>query len=91
MGQVVMLTDAGIESHEAEKAPLRDVPAVLRAIADQVEAGAYGEVVRGALVLRAADQEPLVFGMGDMPLIAQAYMDFHAGADQVMAMNSPGR
>lgn len=91
MSNVVPLAAAGIEDIEKPKPPLRDVAAVLRAIADQVEAGEYGEVLRGALVLRAIDREPQIFGMGDMPIAEIAYMDFHAGADQLMSMKGPTR
>ncbi len=95
MSNLRLLPSAG-----AEVPDLRSVPALLRKIADQIDAGHYGikeaqtqwdEVVcRGALVLRVSGQPPQVFALGDTQA-AQAYMDFHAGADELMAMRSPER
>ena len=87
----VVAFDAYASTPEDKKPSLRDVPKTLRTIADNIEAGEYGDVLRGALVLRAVDREPQVFGFGDLPVAAQAYMDFHAGADQIMAQKSPTR
>jgi len=83
--------DAHGTAPDASKPALQDIPTVLRSIADRIEAGEYGEVVRGVLVLRAANQEPLLYGMGDVPLVAQSYMDLMAGAQQLMNMHTPGR
>ncbi|MDR1076376.1 MAG: hypothetical protein LBL59_08810 [Xanthomonadaceae bacterium] len=41
---------------------LADIPALLRNIADELEAGEYGEVREGALVLAGTNLE--VFGLG---------------------------
>lgn len=41
----------------------RDIATTLRVIADQIEAGDYGEVKEGALVLSGASLE--VFGLGE--------------------------
>lgn len=69
---------------------LRDVVAGLRAVADGIEKGVHGDVVRAALVLRSANLEPLIFGHGDTTM-PQTYMDFHAGAQQLMSMRHPER
>lgn len=42
---------------------VRDVPAVLRAIADQIEEGAYGDARQAAVVLLGDQLD--VFGAGD--------------------------
>lgn len=43
---------------------VQDIPRVLRAIADQVEAGKHGEVMSAVLVTEASDGEIHVFGAG---------------------------
>jgi len=74
---------------------LRDAPAQLRRLADRLEreAAAYGEgfVARIVVVGRVSGQEPWVAAYGDVEHLAQAYMDLHAGADQLMAMGRPER
>jgi hypothetical protein len=78
---------------------LQDVPALLRSIADQLEAGDYGlkeakeefgesHVCRGALVLRISGQTPHTFGLGNTDS-TQAFMDLHAGAQEIMNMLHP--
>ena len=69
------------------------VAQMLRTIADQLEGTEWGEpeLARGALVLRLSHQEPLIFGLGPDAHSSQVYMDFHAGAQQLMAMSSPER
>ena len=78
--------------HNAEAAvpQLRNVAACLRTIADDIEAGKYGECLRAAVVLRCSQMEPVIFGPGDTTP-AQTFMDFHAGAQQLMAMQRPER
>jgi hypothetical protein len=86
---------------DAKKPILQDVPALLRKIADELEAGDYGMreakekwgdnyVCRGALVLRISNQDPHVFGLGDADS-TQAFMDLHAGAQEIMNMKRPER
>lgn len=72
---------------DAAEPPLRSVSALLRNIADKLDAGAYGspEVARGALVLRLSGQPPMVFGLGDTQ-VPQTFMDLHAGAAELQAM-----
>ncbi len=71
-----------------------DVPAALRQLAADLEAQAadYGPgfVLRVTCVVRASQQEPQVYGYGDNPP-AQAFMDLHAGAQQLLHMRSPSR
>lgn len=42
---------------------LQNIPALLRNIADGIEAGEYGEVIEGVLVLNGSDLD--VFGLGN--------------------------
>lgn len=73
---------------------IRDVPAALRALADELEAeaAAYGPgfVLRVTCVVRSSAQAPRVYGYGDNPP-AQAFMDLHAGAQELLSMKSPSR
>ena len=95
MNEVVRLRAVDPE----QKLPdLRSVPALLRRIADQLEAGAHGikdwqdahpkeadsVIVRGALVLRISGQQPHIFGLGDTTG-ERTYMDLHAGAQELMS------
>ncbi len=48
--------------HALPSAELQDIPAMLRKIADWIEAGEYGEVREAALVASGAELE--VFGLG---------------------------
>jgi len=57
-----------------------DIPTFLREIADQIEAGEYGDAEHCILVL---DGEH-VFGTGDNNTISHGYMMLHAGARQLM-------
>lgn len=77
-------------SQDAELPALRSVAQCLRNMADNIERGDHGDVIRAAVVLRSAGREPIVAGQGDTT-VAQTYMDLHAGADQLMSMRSPER
>lgn len=76
-------------------APLTDVPGVLRRIADDLEREIedYGPdcVCRVAMVVRFSGDEPRVHAIGNVENIAQAYMDLHAGAQQLLNMGRPER
>ena len=50
--------------YELPKATLADVPRVLRAIADEIEAGAYGEIDTAVVVLENKDGVIEKFGAG---------------------------
>lgn len=88
---------------EAPTTDLNDVAAALRRLADDIERGAHGiaearetfgdkdTIVRAVCVLRVSAQEPAVFAWGRMENMAQAYMDLHAGAQELMAMRRPER
>jgi len=86
--KIVQLRD--VNAPDAEKAKLLDIPACLRSVADDIEAGDHGEVVRAALVLRVAGCEPIVFGQGETDA-PRTFMDLHAGALQLMLMTHPER
>jgi hypothetical protein len=79
-----------VADHTAAAPELRDVAACLRNLAASIDRGDCGEVVRAAVVLRSAGRVPIVAGQGDTDT-AQAFMDLHAGAAELMAMMSPGR
>ena len=80
-----------------EKPDLHDVPLMLRRFADELEAGKHGDltdpefVIRCVCVLRVSRREPIVMGWGATADPVQAYMDLHAGAQEIMSMQSPGR
>lgn len=44
---------------------LRDIPAMLRQLADNIEAGVHGDVRAGACVLMRADRTMSAFGWGE--------------------------
>lgn len=79
-----------VSEPQSSKARLRDIVKCLRVIADDIEAGEHGDVVRSALVLRSAGMEPICFGHGDTSP-SQSYMDLQAGAQQLMMMTRPER
>lgn len=79
-----------------------DLPGCLRRLADNLEAGHHGitearelhgdkAIARCVIVLRVSNQEPAVFAYGSIENMAQAYMDLHAGAQELMGMGAPGR
>lgn len=79
-----------VANPDAAAPDLRSVAQCLRNLADTIERGECGEVIRGAVVLRSAGRGPIVCGHGDTGP-AQVYMDLHAGAQQLMGMTSPER
>lgn len=99
MGELrVLRSDAPAEAAEP---PLRSVVQLLRNIADNLEDGLYGmkeaqekfgehATLRGALVLRISGCQPQIFGLGDT-LPSQTFMDFHAGAAELMSLQHPER
>lgn len=79
-----------VEDPDAARPALRDVVQCLRNVADNIEAGIHGEVLRAAVVLRSEGREPIVCCMGDGSF-PQIFMDLHAGAAQLMSMAAPVR
>ena len=79
----------GGESH-ADPLDNVSVSKMLRALADKIDAGEHGNVLRGVVVLRSSGLEPIVFGHGRTDPV-QSFMDLHAGAQQLMFMKSPSR
>lgn len=79
-----------VANPEAATPDLRNVAQCLRNLADNIDKGEHGEVIRAAVVLRSAGLEPIICGQGDTNP-AQTYMDLHAGAQQLMAMAAPER
>ena len=51
--------------HPLPSAKLQDVPAMLRRLADDIEAGEYGEVQETAVVVSGAELEVFGFGTAD--------------------------
>lgn len=62
---------------------LQDVPRVLRAIADQMEAGEYGEVQLGAVVTEDSEGNIRCFGLGGADYYRAIAM-FHFGIENLM-------
>jgi hypothetical protein len=58
------------------------VPATLRAIADAIERGDYGQVLGAALVVDADNLETFYTGTGETA--PNAHLLFHAGAAKMM-------
>ena len=79
-----------VANPDAAAPDLRSVAQCLRNLADTIDRGECGDVIRGAVVLRSAGLEPIVCGHGDTDA-AQVYMDLHAGAQQSMGMTRPER
>lgn len=79
-----------VQNPAAAQPDLRSVAQCLRNLADTIDAGRCGEVLRAAIVLRCSGMEPIVCGQGDAEF-AQTFMDLHAGAAQLMSMHSPER
>lgn len=66
------------------KGTVQDIPRVLRAIADEIEAKEYGEVQMGALVLENEDGEIRTFGMGGADYY-RAFAMFQLGIENLLA------
>lgn len=63
---------------ELDAAPFRDVPRMLRKLADDIEAGTYGDVGPVAVALRTEGLE--VFGFGTDSTVEMTAVMFHAAA-----------
>lgn len=78
----------------ADTPALRDIPKMLRNLADKIEGGeAFGPtegIRRAAVVIRAVDHVPIVLGFGDTDS-TQCFEDLHAGALELIYMTRPGR
>lgn len=78
----------------ADTPALRDIPLMLRRLADQIEEGEkYGpaeDVRRATIVLRINDRVPAVLGFGDTDA-TQSFEDLHAGALELIYMTRPER
>jgi hypothetical protein len=70
---------------EHPAAPLADFPRILRAIADEAEAGEYGTLSMGALVLEDEQGNIRTFGLGQMADYYRAYALFHLGLANLVA------
>lgn len=66
------------------KGTVQDIPRVLRAIADEIESGDYGEVHMGAVVLESSDGEIRTFGMGGADYY-RAFAMFQLGIENLLA------
>lgn len=58
------MSDEGIKVVTLRSHDLQDIPACMRNIADQIEAGNLGEIISGAAILMAADGTPTICGWG---------------------------
>ena len=76
---------------------LHDIPLLLRRLAERIEEGEFGGfddpsiIARCVCVMRVSHLEPIVLGFGATADGAQAYMDLHAGAQELMSMHSMNR
>lgn len=70
--------------HELPKATVHDAARVLRSIADEIEAGAYGTTIAGALVLEENDGTIRTFGMASAEYY-RAIALFHLGIENLLA------
>jgi hypothetical protein len=70
--------------HELPQHTLQDIPKVLRAIADQVEAGDFGKVTMGALVIESEEGNVHTFGVGGADYY-RAYAMFNLGIANLVA------
>lgn len=68
--------------HVIREHTLRDIPATLRAIADELESGAYGEASGCAVVLDAEQLEVFYAGSGEAA--PNTHLLLHAGAAKMM-------
>lgn len=65
------------------KHTLQDVPNVLRAIADEMEKGEYGETQLGAVVIEDSEGNIRCFGLGGADYYRAIAM-FHFGIENLM-------
>jgi hypothetical protein len=72
------------EIHELPQHTLQDIAKVLRAIADEIDAGEYGTTEMGALVLQESNGNIRVFGMGGADYYRAIAM-FHFGIENLMS------
>lgn len=92
MASILKLAGSGLE-----KPLLSDVPRLLRRLAERMEEGEFGDmkdpnlILRAVVVVRYCGAEPSVLGFGADATPLQAFADLHAGAAQLLSMNSPGR
>ena len=90
--KVVELPNAGQSQPD-----MHNIPLLLRRLAECIERGEYGDfkspgfIARCVCVLRVSGQEPIVLGFGATANGAQAYMDLHAGAHELMGMRGMER
>lgn len=68
---------------ELPPATLTDAAKVLRCIADEIEAGAYGRIEMGALVLRNSEGKVHTFGMAGADWY-RAIALFHLGLQHML-------
>lgn len=82
---VLKLADKGVS-------PLNDIPYMLRSLADNLEAGSYGDlkdpevVVRCVVTIRSSERVPTVLGFGASASPTQAFEDLHVGAATLLDM-----
>lgn len=76
------------ELYELPKATLQDIPGVLRAIADEMEAGEYGRVEMAALVTQDTTGNIRVFGAGGADYY-RAMALFHFGIQNLLTKRGP--
>ena len=70
--------------YELPKATVQDIPRVLRAIADEIEAGEYGVTHMAALVIEEENGNIRTFGAGGADYY-RAMALFHFGIENLLA------
>lgn len=70
--------------HEIPTVTLADVPRVLRAIADEIEAGNYGPIVSTAIVTEDTTGNVRTFGAGQADYYRGMAL-FHLGIENLLA------
>lgn len=72
--------------HAIEGRDLMDAPAKLRRLADDIEAGEYGQVHGVAVVVRAVFALPVVLGFGPHSDATATFETLHVGANRLREM-----
>lgn len=70
--------------YELPKATLQDIPRVLRAIADEMEAGEYGTTQGAAIVIEEDNGNIRTFGAGHADYY-RAFALFHFGIEHLLS------
>jgi hypothetical protein len=76
--------------YEVPKATLQDISRVLRAIADEIDAGAYGKTTGLAIVMEEDNGNVRTFGAGNADYY-RAFALFHLGIEHLLSQRGRER